>query len=79
MSHPIRDKIRSGLLCRHLRTKGMYVLGNAAPPADMQHIPDTAAFWCNCSGWSMGPDVVPANPERCADPSRACFEGESPL
>lgn len=75
-THPVRDAIRRGVLCRHLRTKGMFVAGDEGPPPDLPHPTDTAAWWCNCSGWSMGPDLVPANRERCADPSRACFDPE---
>ena len=77
MTHPVRDAISSGRLCRFLRTKGMFVLGDDGPPEDLPHVPDTAAFWCNCSGWAMGPDLLPANPERCASASRECFESDA--
>ena len=77
MTHPIRERIACGELCRHLRTKGMYVLGDDGPPAGLAHVPDTAAHWCVLSGWAMGPDMVPANPGRCADRGRGCFEPDA--
>lgn len=76
MPHPIRVAIQEGRLCRNLRTKAMFVFGEDGPPATLEHIPDTAAFWCNCSGYALGPDRVPVNAERCADRARECFEGE---
>ena len=72
--HPVRDGIRRGLICRHLRTKGMFVLGEEGPPPDLPHPAQTAAFWCNCTGWAMGPDMRPANDGRCDDAARGCFE-----
>ena len=71
--HPIRDAILKGTLCSRLRTKGMFVTGYDGPPPDMPFLPDTAVYWCNRSGWAMGPDDRPANPDRCA-PGRGCFE-----
>jgi len=73
--HPIRRRILEGTLCRHLRTKGLYVSGYDGPPAELPHVPDTAVFWCVRSGWAMGPDLAPANPGRCGG-ARECFEGE---
>ena len=73
--HPVRDRILAGLLCRHLRTKGMFVSGYDGPPPEVPHIPDTAAFWCNLSGWAMGPDSLPVNTDRCGK-GRGCFEPE---
>jgi hypothetical protein len=75
MPHPIRERIACGELCRHLRTKGMYVLGDDGPPPDLPHPPGTAVHWCVQSGWAMGPDLAPANPDRCAKGEvRDCFE-----
>jgi len=73
--HPVRDRILKGTLCMNLRTKGMYVAGYDGPPPEMPHAPDTAVFWCNMSGWAMGPDSLPCNPERCGA-GRGCFETE---
>ena len=78
MAHPIRERIACGELCCHLRTKGMYVHGYEGPPADLPHPIDTAGHFCILSGWAMGPDVMPANPVRCADKTRACFEPDVP-
>lgn len=76
MAHPIRERIACGELCRHLRTKGMYVHGYEGPPASAVLAPDTTLHWCVVSGWALGPDVLPANPVRCAERSRECFEPE---
>ena len=71
--HPVRDRILAGTLCRNLRTKGMFVAGYEGPPPELPFPPDTAAFWCNLSGWAMGDDNRPVNPIRCV-PGRGCFE-----
>ncbi len=72
--HPVRTSILSGRLCRHLRTKGMFVSGYDGPPPELPFPPDTAAWWCNLSGWATGPDARPCNRDRCV-PGRDCFEG----
>ena len=77
MAHPIRARIACGELCRHLRTKGMYVPGDDGPPEALAHVPTTAVHWCVMSGWAMGPDMVPADPVQCADRTRGCFEGDA--
>lgn len=78
MAHPIREAIAAGRICRHLRTKAMFVIGDDGPPADYPHPPSTACFWCNESGWAMGPDLEPANPDRCAaNCGRACYRGDA--
>jgi hypothetical protein len=71
--HPVREGILQGRLCAMLRTKGMFVAGYDGPPTDLPFVPDTAAFWCNATGWALGPDSVPANPDRCVL-GRSCFE-----
>lgn len=77
MPNPVRERIARGELCRFLRTKGMYVFGDEAIPEESPYPPDTAVFWCNRSGWAMGPDHVPANPVRCAAAcGRECFESD---
>ena len=73
--HPVRDRIQQGVLCRHLRTKGMFVSGYDGPPPEVESPPDAAAFWCNLTGWAMGEDNRPANPTRCVG-GRGCFESE---
>ncbi len=77
--HPVRDGILQGTLCRHLRTKGMFTgeedpatSAPGASPEPPRRI-DAAGWWCNVSGWAMGPDVLPANGDRCV-PGRRCFE-----
>lgn len=73
--HPLRQAIIEGRACRLLRQKGLYVTGDEGPPPSVAHPPDTAVFWCERTGWALGPGLVPANPHRCA-PGRSCFEGD---
>ncbi len=74
--HPLRVEILAGRLCADLRTKGMATLGHAGPTPETAIPADTTCFWCNRSGWAMGPDLLPADRERCADPARGCFRTE---
>lgn len=78
MPHPIRELIAQGRLCRSLRTKGMFVFGDEGPPADHPHPPDTAVFWCERSGWALGPDLGPADDRSCAAGcGRRCFSADA--
>jgi hypothetical protein len=72
--HPVREAILKGALCARLRTKGMYTGGYDGPPPETSF--DTAIYWCEASGWSLGPDDLPAGPERCRRP-RGCFSPEA--
>jgi hypothetical protein len=58
-------------LCTALRCKEYYVCGRL----DLARCDDTTIFWCGRTQRAVGPDEVPALPERCG-PERACFEGE---
>ncbi len=71
--HPLRADILDGRVCPLINTKALHV-GEEGPPPEWPHPPDTAVFWCGRTGWAMGPDLLPANPRRCA-PGRGCFEG----
>ena len=73
--HPVRKSILEGTLCRNLRNKGMFTAGGEGPPPELPHPPDTAAWWCNLSGWAVGPDSRPCNPDRCTT-TRGCCEVE---
>jgi hypothetical protein len=73
--HPLRAAILEGRTCRLLRQKGLYVSGDEGPPPHVLHAPDTAVFWCESTGWAMGPGMIPANPGRCVR-ERNCFERE---
>lgn len=75
MAHPLRERIACGEVCRYLRTKAMFVPGDDGPPPEVPHPAATAVFWCNRSGWAMGPDLSPADPGGCG-PSRGCFEAD---
>ena len=77
--HPVREGILRGTLCRHLRSKGMFTGEEdpaTLPPGAAAEPPpriEAAGWWCNVSGWAMGPDVLPANADRCVG-GRGCFE-----
>jgi hypothetical protein len=73
--HPLRERILSGSICSCLRTKAMFVAGHDGEPGADPLESSGAIYWCNLSGWSMGPDFLPANPRRCV-PGRDCFSRE---
>lgn len=60
------------LLCRCLRTKGMFTHTEEVPPEPEQ---DTAVWWCVKTLQSVGPDDDSCHRAFCADPSRSCWEG----
>ena len=63
------------ILCKHLRTKSMFIPAMAAElaskPEEAAH--HSAHYWCNCTVTETGPDDHPVGPQRCR-PSRQCFE-----
>jgi hypothetical protein len=63
------------ILCKHLRTKSMFIPALArelaAAPEDQPN--RSAHYWCNCTVSETGPDDSPVGPQRCKD-SRRCFE-----
>jgi hypothetical protein len=75
---PIVDGSRSPdpFICRHLRTKTMYVTDSYAE-RDISRSGSTQQFWCLQTMRSDGPDGDLALPEVCLK-GRTCFE-ESPL
>jgi hypothetical protein len=63
-------------LCRHLRTKTMYVPDSYAE-RDVSRSGSTQQFWCLKTMRADGPDGDLALPEICLE-GRSCFE-QSPL
>jgi len=63
------------ILCKHLRTKSMFIPAMAqelaAAPEDQST--RSAHYWCNCTVTETGPDDHPVGPQRC-QPSRQCYE-----
>lgn len=63
------------ILCKHLRTKSMFIPAVASEFASNPDEPQSrsAHYWCNCTVTETGPDDNPVGPQRCK-PSRQCFE-----
>lgn len=63
-------------LCKHLRTKAMFIPAlaqeSAANPDAAGHS-DTSPCWCNCTLTETGPDDRPVGHQVC-QPTRPCFE-----
>jgi hypothetical protein len=62
-------------ICRHLRTKKMFIPAQAdevMPPHDPWATKASAHYWCNCTLTETGADDRPVHPERC-QPGRSCF------
>ncbi len=59
-------------ICRHLRSKAMYVAGQMEPPAEMQQT-GSGHCWCNMTQNVFGPDEAIVDRREC-DSSRPCYE-----
>lgn len=61
-------------VCRHLRTKTLYVPGqmNEAEP-DAIEAGSARHCWCNKTMTPVGLDDQRVNVEACADPQRPCY------
>jgi len=62
-------------LCKHLRTKKMFIpaLAHEAFSTETGEEAGAPHCWCNCTLTETGPDDCAVGPERCV-PSRSCFE-----
>jgi len=58
-------------VCKHLRTKSMYTAEDRGAEA-LVRPSDTAVFWCNSTGGSMGPDQDIAGSRYCTG-ERSCY------
>ncbi len=72
---PIRTQQR---LCRHLRSKGMYVYGDIDPSLGATELENGSAeydgyFWCLRTMSCLGPDKQPIGRSECG-PDRDCYE-----
>lgn len=71
---PIVDtgpNVGSGLRCRHLLSKGLYV-NHGLPPGE-EAVGD-GYFWCGQTQGQLGPDRKICDREDCSTPSRGCYE-----
>ena len=60
-------------VCRHLRSKAIYVAGQMEPPAEMQHT-GSGHCWCNHTLHVLGPDSQLVDRRDC-NSARPCYEG----
>jgi len=63
------------VLCKHLRTKSMFIpaLAHEAAAEPEAQLNRSAHYWCNRTVAETGPDDGPAAPHRCQG-GRQCFE-----
>ena len=59
-------------VCRHLRSKAIYVAGQLEPPAEMEQT-GSGHCWCNCTGHILGPDDQTVDRRGC-NSNRSCYE-----
>jgi hypothetical protein len=60
-------------LCRHLRSKGMYVFTDG-PDADTTKDYDDTAYWCLRTMKEFGPDEEMVGAALCRTTARPCYE-----
>jgi hypothetical protein len=75
MADPADDTpSQPGPLCRHLRSKGMYVYTDASieEPSDY----DNTIFWCQKTLKDVGPDDGFVGRDDCRDGARGCYEAD---
>ena len=68
--------MNTGSLCRHLRTKSMFIpalTGENHVSAEPDEYARAPHCWCNCTLTETGPDDQPVGPETCKA-GRGCFE-----
>ena len=60
------------VVCRHLRSKGIFVSGQMEPSADFEK-QGSGHCWCNWTQHVFGPDDQAVNRRECG-PARTCYE-----
>lgn len=60
------------VLCRHLRSKGMYVYTDGSDHSHDDY--DNTIYWCLQSMKSFGPDDEMVNRDSCGDAARSCHQ-----
>jgi len=69
----ISPKIKVGVHCQKLRTKGMYLHAVVDPDEATFYDPyDATAFWCVSTQTGFGPDGEPVRPELCCSERQCC-------
>jgi hypothetical protein len=64
----------TSVICRHLRSKGMYVYTDATGEGESHDEYDNTVYWCFQTMKDFGPDDGLADRQSCCDPSRACYQ-----
>ena len=62
----------AGPMCRHLRSKGMYVY-TAGVDMGFDHDYDNTIYWCLKTMKSFGPDDEMVEKSACCSNGRACY------
>ncbi len=63
----------TGLPCRHLRNKGMYVYTDGSGGESHDGY-DNTIYWCLQTMKSFGPDDEYVSNDDCCCPTRSCYE-----
>jgi hypothetical protein len=59
-------------ICRHLRSKAIFVAGQMEPPADLEQT-GSGNCWCNLTQHFQGPDDQMVTRREC-NSSRTCYQ-----
>jgi hypothetical protein len=59
-------------VCRHLRSKAIYVSGQMEPPRDIEAM-GSGHCWCNHTAHLLGPDNMQVDRREC-NSTRVCYE-----
>ncbi len=62
-----------GPVCRHLRSKGMYVYTDGMDYG-FEHNYDSTLYWCLKTMKAFGPDDDMVEKETCCRPDRPCYQ-----
>lgn len=67
------DQTPEGPLCRHLRSKGMYVYTDGVDMG-FDHDYDNTIYWCLKTMKSFGPDDEMVEKDACCREGRGCYQ-----
>ncbi len=59
-------------VCRHLRSKAIFVAGEMEPPAEIEQM-GSGHCWCNLTQHVLGPDSLSVERRDC-NANRMCYE-----
>lgn len=67
------EQVSAGPMCRHLRSKGMYVYTDGVDMG-FDHDYDNTIFWCLKTMKSFGPDDDMVERDACCCEKRQCYQ-----